>query len=60
MEVKEYLIAAMDALASEREDERLSTRIENASKILILAYVYLRKLGLTNDEILEKFREEKK
>lgn len=57
MEVKEYLIAAMDALASEGEDERLSTRIENASKILILAYVYLRKLGLTNEEILEKFKE---
>lgn len=60
MDIKECLIAAIDALATEGKNERLSVRIENASKIMVLSYAYLRKLGLTNDEILEKFAEEKK
>lgn len=57
MEFKECLIALLDKINGEKENERLDIRIKNAISVMIVAYAYLRNLGLTNEEILEKLKE---
>lgn len=60
MEIKECLVALLDKINGEKENERLDVRIKNATNVMVVAYAYLHKLGLTNEEILEKLKEETK
>ena len=61
MELEEILIFQMNKLIDEMLHGGVVTKIEDSQKLIALLYVYLRKLGVSNDEMskyYEHFKEE--
>ncbi len=61
MEFEEALVFQMNELMSSFRDGGVVTKIEKSQKLIALLYVYLRKLGVSNEEMTkyyEHFKEE--
>ncbi len=51
MEFEEALIFQMNKLIDEINEEGLIMKIEDSQKLIWMLYVYLRKLGVSNEEM---------